>query len=204
VTYVIAVAGHPGAGKTSLVKGLCASLDNACALYMDSYENMTRMPVEALARWIGNGADINAFDFPHLQADLQRLKRGEPIVDPASREAVLPGKYVLFETQFGRAHRATGAAVDFAVWIDTPLDVALARNLKAIASRALGREAPHELPGRLRWIEGYLENYLTTVRPLMAMQKAQVSAGADLVVNGEDALPELVRAARDEILRRLP
>jgi len=48
-----------------------------------------------------------------------------------SRREVGPRKYVLFETQFGRAHRETERHLDLLLWVDTPLDVALARSIRA-------------------------------------------------------------------------
>lgn len=185
----MAVAGFPGAGKSSLVGGLAQALGDAAVVRMDDYETMTRMPIAALQRWMDQGADIDAFAFPRLEEELRRLKES-------------PRRFALFETQFGRAHRATGQLIDLLVWVDTPLDVALARNLRATLS-GLVRERAEELPGRLRWLQGYLDNYLGIVRSLLEMQKERVSPGAELVVDGSGTLADMVRSAQAEIVRRL-
>lgn len=184
---VVGVAGAPGSGKSTLVAGLARSLPGAAALHMDDYENMTRLPIEAVASWYRDGADIDTFAFPGLEAELRRLKDA--------------GGIVLFETQFGRAHRATGRHIDLLVWVDTPLDVALARSVRAILAREV-REA--DAAARLRWLQGYVENYLGTVRELLEMQKARVAADADLVIDGRTPAAEMVGAAGREILRRWP
>ena len=185
---VIGVAGAPGAGKTSLVLGLAEVLEGACVLHMDDYERMTRRPIEDVARWMREGADIDAFDFPGLEPELLRLKREH--------------RTVLFETQFGRAHRATGRHIDCLLWIETPPELALARNLQAFIAGFL--EEPPQYGARLKWLQGYLENYLGTVRELVAMQRERVGAQAELALDGARPLQELIERARGEILRRLP
>jgi uridine kinase len=189
---VVGVAGAPGAGKSTLVSELARAFAGAAVLRMDDYENMTRLPIDAVARWYRAGADIDAFDFPRLQADLLRLK-GE-----GADDAVL-----LFETQFGRAHRATGSHIDLLVWLDTPLDVALARSVRAIVERILRGPEP-QLAERLRWLHGYLDNYLGTVRELLEMQRARVAAGADLVIDGRASTADMAAAVQAEFGRRWP
>ncbi len=204
MNHVIAFAGHPGAGKSSVVRALARALGEACAVHMDDYETMTRTAIEDIALWAKNGADIDAFSFPRLEADLGRLKAGQPIVEKRSGREIAPRRFVLFETQFGRAHRATAAHIDLLVWIDTPLDIALARNVRKLATSYLRDPQPAKLAEKLQWMVVYLDNYLGTVRPLMTMQRNKVAGGADIVVDGQPPLDEVVRQAKDEILRRLP
>lgn len=184
---VIGVAGAPGAGKTSLALGLAQMLEGARVLHMDDYERMTRRPIEDLARWMREGADIDAFDFPGLEQELLRLRQEH--------------RYVLFETQFGRAHRATGRHLDLLLWIETPPDLALARNLQAFIAGFLAE--PPQYGARLQWLEGYLENYLGTVRELVSMQRERVGKNAEIVLDGTRPLQELLERAQAEILRRL-
>jgi len=204
MSHVIAVAGHPGAGKSAVVRGLMSALGDASAIHMDSYETITFAPIGEIAQWMKDGADIDVFTFPQLEKDLQRLKQGAAVIEPRTSLEVLPRKYILFETQFGKAHRATGQHVDLLVWIDTPLDVALARVVRTLTASFLHENAPEKLAERVRWLQGYLDNYLATVRSLMAMQKQKVAAFADVVIDGQVPLPDVVQAAKHEILRRLP
>jgi uridine kinase len=150
------------------------------------------------------GADIDAFDFPQLPEDLERLKNGAPVLDPRSRRPIEPQRYLLFETQFGRAHRETGRHIDLLIWIDTPLDVALARNMQVFVSAALDSAGTDETGNRLRWMQGYLANYLGTVRALLVMQAERVRAQADLILDGQQEPNTLARLAQDEIRRRFP
>ncbi len=178
MAQVVGITGAPGAGKSTLAAALAQSLPDATALHMDGYDNMTRLPIAEVARWFRSGADIDAFAFPPLEAELARRKAA-------------PGT-VLFETQFGRAHRATGQHIDFLIWLEAPLDLALARTLRA----ALARGAP------AGWLQGYLDSYLGTVRELLEMQKARVAPAAVLVLDARGAPAEIAARAHAAILHR--
>jgi len=199
--YVVAVAGPTGSGKSALVQRLVAQLGDACALYMDDYERMTREPMDQVRRWAERGADFDELDVPLLGEHLRRLKSGEPVVEPSRQTRILPGRCILFETQFGRAHIATAALIDLLIWIDVPLEVALARKLKAFAAQALLEE--HAARERLAWLDGYLANYLALVRRLLLIQAQRVRPQADLVLDGSGALEPMVASAREHILERL-
>lgn len=202
--YLVGVAGPPGAGKTALVQGLSAAMHDSTAIHMDSYEQMTRATPEHVQRWLQDGADIDEFEMPRLPEDLALLRSGTPVSEPGTGAEIPPRKYILFETQFGRAHRATGSGIDLLIWVDTPLDVALARNLLAFTATFLREPRSQVLEERMHWLHDYIDQYLRMVRPLMVLQRDRVAAGADLVVDGLLPIPELIEQTKQEILRRLP
>jgi len=204
MSYVIAVSGYPGAGKTSLVLGLLDVLGDAAPIHMDSYERITTAPMEDIARWLRDGADIDAFEFPQLSEDLLRLKQGLPLEDRLSKRTFSDSKYILFETQFGRAHRKTGQHIDLQIWIDVHRDIALARNMRALVTGFLGENQPEKLASRMHWLESYLGNYLGTVSALLEMQHQRVAGSAEIVVDGRSDLRVMIESARSEILKRLP
>jgi hypothetical protein len=193
--YVVAVAGPIGSGKSSLARALAAQLGDACTLHMDDYERMTREPMERVQRWAERGADFDELAVPLLGEHLARLKAGEPLRN------IAPRKYIVFETQFGRAHTDTGRLIDFLIWLDVPPEVALARKLKAFAGEALRDERPRD---RLAWLEAYLGNYLGLVRRLLVLQTERVRPQADLLLDGSGALEPMVARAREQVLARLP
>lgn len=198
---VVAVAGPVGAGKSTLVAGLADVLGSTATIHFDHYERMTEQPIEAIRRWAQSGADPDAMPVPGLAEALQSLKSGRPVVDPATQKEIAPAKFILFETQFGRRHAATGRAIDFLIWIDTPLDVALARKLRQFTGAA-GLRSQDESRAFLQWLEGYLDNYLGLVGGLLRRQRDTVGAGADMMVDGERDAGQLVRQTGEEIIAR--
>lgn len=192
MSFVVAVSGPTGGGKTALVQGLVAQLGDACAIHMDHYERMTREPVEAVARWAERGADFDELPVPGLAEHLRRTKE-----EAASR-------YIVFETQFGRAHRETAPLIDLLLWIDVPLEVALARKVKGLCAEALRDGREQAARERLAWLEGYLGGYLGLVRRLLLVQAERVRPLADLVLDGGADPEAIVRRAREYVVQRLP
>lgn len=178
---VIGIAGPPGAGKTRLAQELAHLLGDASVLSMDHYQRMTDLPPEEIARWAARGADFDALPVPGLAEHLAALRRGQTVVDPTTGAMVPACRFIVFETHFGRAHRTTGPLIDVLVWLDTPVDVALARNLRAFVRPWLQPGAGEAAQAEgLRWIEGYLDNYLSLVAPLLRLQAERVPKDADL------------------------
>jgi uridine kinase len=195
MSTVIAIAGAPGSGKTTLALELAGALPDAAALHMDNYEQMTRRPLDEVAAWLEAGAPFDAVPMQGLDHHLAELKRGIAVTDPASGISVRPARHIVFETQFGRAHRATGRHIDLLVWLDTPPDVALARSLRLQTS-----PDAEDCHGRMAWIDGYLAGYVQLVSRLVALQRERVRPAADVVLDGLREPRMLVR----ELLDRLP
>lgn len=198
---VIAISGAPGSGKSTVSRALARALGDAAVVPMDDYEHMTRQSMEALADWAARGADVNELPVPLLDEHLGALKAGRPVTHPTTGEPVRPARYLVFETQFGRDHRATGRHIDLLVWLDTPREVALARTLRQLVAGALAAPAG-EQGARLQWLGGYLDNYLALVRQLLVRQHERVRPGAELVVDGMGDPREIAAALRAEVVRR--
>lgn len=200
---VIAVAGPVGGGKSTLVRGLAARLVDAAVIHFDDYEQVTAQPIETIRQWLKDGADLDEIVIPGLPEDLDALKQGRTITASPACAAITPRKFILFETQFGRQHAATGKHIDFLIWIDTPLDLALARKLRQFAA-----DTPPCDAGQARdfvaWMQAYLDNYLGVVGELLRIQRDTVGARADLRVDGKTAADALAQQVAREILQRYP
>lgn len=153
----IGVSAAAGGGKSTLVRALGERIDGAVMVFFDDHP--VTMPTNPL-QWLADGADFNDWKSDSLEAELTSL-----------REQKVP---IVFEAPLGRAHNATGRFIDFLVFIDTPLEVALARWVR----RRLGESSSVEE------IPVLLDIYETVLRPVYLEQRRQVMPGADLVVDG--------------------
>ena len=195
--YVVSVSAPVGGGKSSLAAGLARRLPDAEAIYFDSYEDLTERPLDEIHAWMQAGADLDEFVIPRLPEALDLLKRGESVVEPSTDRELQPAKYIVFETPFARHHRATGRHIDLSIWIDTPLDVAMARNLREFMRR------PDMRADLVSWLGPYLDSYLDVVRDLLLMQQEVVGGAADLVLDGLLDTDTNVARAEREVLARL-
>lgn len=204
MAYVIGVAGPAGGGKSTLVGALAQAMGDTTAIHIDSYQRITEQPIRRLVEWLERGADFDGFTIPLLSDHLGELKRGVAVVDPKTGRELRPAKYILFETHFGRAHRETGRHVDLLLWLDTPLDVALARNLLDLVAPLVERRKLDPSWESMAGIQRYLVGYLDDVRRLRLMQRERVCADADVILDGAAPFDSILGSARREIERRLP
>ena len=204
MNYVIAIAGPAGSGKSPLVRALVNQLHDASTLYFDHYEDITRKPPHELVQWIQNGADFDMFTIPGLACDLEKLKLGEAVADPITNETIEQRKYIVFEMPFGKAHAATAPFIDLLLWIDIPLDVALARKLREHTGMFLEHFHSDKLQECLTWMNGYLDSYLLFVHDILLIQYEQIRPGADLLINGLNDLESMSQKAVQFIRTELP
>lgn len=204
MSYVIAIAGPVGSGKSSLARALVNQLQDASMVTFDHYEDITQKKPHELVQWMQDGADIDQFTFPGLVRDLEKLKQGETVVDPVTDEIVEPRKYIVFEMPFGKAHAAIAPFINRLLWIDLPLDTALARKLRehnAMFSARFPADRHHEC---LVWLQGYLDSYLNFVHDILLIQHEKVRPGADLLLDGSKDQESMSKKATQYILAELP
>lgn len=203
--FLVAVAGPPGSGKTSLAEALSRQLGGAPILSYDAYERITAWPPDRVADWLRRGAPLAEVPLPGLATDLAALKRGESVPDRARGGSLrLPRgepRVALFDTLLGRAHAGTGCHIDYLIWLDVPFDVALARKLRSFTAEAL--RDPRAGPPLLTSLDAYLGRYEDLLRPTYAIQRQRVRPGADLVLPAAP-LADLLAAALPALARALP
>lgn len=202
--YLIGISGPPGAGKTALVQGLSAAMHDTTAIHMDSYLQLAQPLPEQVQRWLRQEPGVAEFQIPQLPEHLATLRSGTPVTEPGTGAEIPPRKYILFESRFGRAHRATGGDIDLLICIDTPLDVALARKMHMAVATSLRDAKTQLLEDRVRDLHEYLGQYPDTIRALTISEKNRVAADADLIVDGLLPIPQLIEYTKQEVLRRLP
>ncbi len=182
-SLVIGISSVSGGGKTATAKKLAVLLSDAVTLCFDDYDNSNLHP-ENLQEWFQQGGDYNAWKTPKLTRDLQTLKSGNPIASVLDGSPISPARFIIFDAPLGRAHRDTGRFIDFMVFIDTPLDLALARRIL----RNLVDEDPEETSKKLG---NNLSDYVNEARPIFLHFIDQMKQTSDLILDGCRTLDEL-------------
>ena len=154
-SFVVAVTGASGAGKTTLVTALAERLGDASRLFFDDYERSEGVSApKDLNAWLAAGADPNAWSRPMLADHLRRLRAGEAVTEPRHGTLTRPAAFIVLEEPFGRRRAEMRELVDFVVCIDLPLEIALARRLLEYANRTSDPARYVEL------LKGFLTRYL--------------------------------------------
>jgi len=169
---VIAIAAVSGGGKTTVTKLLNEKLVNSKTLFFDDYDFDGP---DDMHKWVEDGADYNEWDlFPFIM-DLKTLL-SEPL------------EYIVLDFPFAYKHSQTSRLIDYAVFIDTPLDIALARRIIRDYQNSLMKDVLFDTEIYLdRGRSAYLE-MLKTIKP-----------NSDIVVDGTLQVSEIVSTIYEKI-----
>lgn len=191
MSHLLAVASPPGGGKSALLAELVTRIPQASAIHYDDYQQVTERPMDEVVAWLDDGASLDFIEVPLLVEHLQSLKRGEAVRNPDSGDWIQPAPVLLLETPMGRAHAPTGRLIDSLVWLDLPLDLALARKLGSFIDDF--HLAPDdELRDCLGWLGGYLGDYCRGTHRALALQQRLVRETAvDLYLDATLPLSQL-------------
>ena len=172
--YVIAINGVSGAGKTALAELLAATLPNAVLFRFDDFDASNVYP-DDFYDWVKRGANLSEFDCPGLATAVE-----EEI-------AVESADFIVVDYPFGREHPRLKDCIDFSVFIDTPLDVAMARRILRDGDRSTMSELKEEME---HYIRKARHAYLDTYRH---------RGTCDLILDGWDSLPALCEKVIEQI-----
>ena len=196
---IIGISAVTGGGKTAVALRLTEVLEDAVTLHFDDYDD-TNVHPDDLQRWFADGADYDAYETPLFTGHLQALKAGCSIRYPIGGAIVGPAKYVVADAPLGRAHSDSGRFIDLMVFIDTPLDVALARRVL----REIDREGNRTPDEALENVKDELSGYLSRARPLYEEFQGRMRASSDVIVDGTLSIDDVVEKIRFEAEARFP
>ncbi len=115
--FVISIASISGGGKTTAVSALKNRLGNAAVIYFDDYgDSVYQYSCCDINEWAKNSYDYNEWHTEPIAVDIERL-------------LTVQYDYIVLDYPFGKLNECVGKYIDFTVFIDTPLDVALARRI---------------------------------------------------------------------------
>ena len=188
MSFVIAISGVSGSGKSTLVQKLVERLDSAAALHFDNYASVSTYPAD-LNQWIAAGGDPDRWETPQFCIDLQTLRQGSAVILPDEQGRVEPAPFIVVEEPFGRERRSMADLVDFVVFIDVPLELALARKLLQYIEH-LARTASEE---PLASLSRYLTDY-PIHRKVYQTLIQRVEPNCDLKVDGTQPVNQIVES----------
>jgi uridine kinase len=178
--YTIAISGSSGAGKSTLVNELARQL-KAVTLFFDAYQATTRFPHDMMSRLSdGEVMDIGEVESPNFDRDIIQLKNGKKVIDPWGRE-LIPSEFIVIEEPFGRLRKGMSDILDFVVFVDTPLDISLARRVLRDMQVEYSTVDSSE---KVNIVEGFLTSYIQGLGNGYKLISDTVSKDVDLIVNG--------------------
>lgn len=175
---VISIAAVSGGGKTTVTNELMGKLNNAKALYFDDYE-LPECP-DDICEWVEKGADYNEWNLAPIIKDIQfHLNDRNERFD-----------YILLDYPFAYLNNCMRGYIDFAVYMDTPLDIAMARRILRGDTNSFDD------------LRGDLNNYLSRGRAAYLEMERTVKPNSDMIIDG--SLPAAFIADRitEEIRNR--
>lgn len=178
---VIGIAGASGSGKTLVANRMVDRLgsDKATIIQEDAYyKDLSDMPRPA--RGGMNFDHPDAFDHDLLAGQLRQLLKGESIPQPVydyrthcrlgETKAVDPASVIILEGILILTQPELRELMDIRVFVDTPLDVCLARRLE------------RDVTERGRTLASVVEQYRETVRPMYLRFVEPAKPHADILI----------------------
>lgn len=180
--FVISISGMSGSGKTTVKNALRARLANAAVISFDDYGERVY-----LDRDINEWSEDSSYDEWHT----------EPIAADVERLLKEPLDYIILDYPFGYGNRLVGQHINLAVYVDIPLDVALARRIiRDFTSRKENTDVADVEEVSLGGLDKELRFYLSCSRSTYARMPEMQKPTSDLVVDGTKTPEEIV----DEII----
>jgi uridine kinase len=195
-SFVLAVAGGSGSGKSAVVRGLLASLQGVPASLLDQdsyYLTMGGGP--------GNFDAPEAIDHALLSTHVERLAAGEAVAKPqydfathqrtSATLTVTPARLLVVEGLFAYWDERVRRLCDLCVYIDADADLRFIRRLQ------------RDVAERGRTLESVVSQYVETVRPMHERYSGQMRQAAHAVILNNSSLDESVRQLNQELRSRL-
>lgn len=191
----IGIAGGTGAGKTTVARQITDGVESVCVLPLDNYyRDRSSLSPEERARV--NYDHPDAFDWPLVREHLDALAAGEAVEMPQydferhvrtdETVHVAPGAVVVVEGILALYDEAVRDRLDLQLYVETDADVRVLRRIE------------RDVEERGRNLEGVIEQYLTTVKPMHEQFVQPTKRDADLIIP-EGANEKAVALLRDRI-----
>jgi uridine kinase len=178
--YAIGIAGGTGAGKTTVARELTENVGESVTIIpLDNYyEDLSDLTFEE--RQTVNYDHPQAFEWDLLRDHLETLLAGEPIEMPRYdferhlREpepvTVEPSEVIVLEGILSLYDERVTELLDLKVYVETDADVRILRRIR------------RDVVERGRDLEGVIDQYLSTVKPMHDQFVEPSKKRADLII----------------------
>lgn len=175
---VVAIAAVSGGGKTTTTKMLQSKLLNVEALYFDDLDFDAESAIDDVCEWVEAGADHSLWELQPLADQITAL------LSEKSR----PIDFILLDYSFAYQQKQISNFIDYAIFIDTPLDIAMGRRIL--------RDFSQEPSDKIR---ADINTYLMRGRNAYLSMLSTIKPDSDFVIDGSLPLDIIV----DTIVKKL-
>jgi uridine kinase len=113
---IISIAAVSGGGKTTITQTLGLVLDDVKELFFDDYD--FKDAPDDVIKWVNQGADYNLWNLEPMISDINKIKTSKEVPS-----------YILLDYPFSYLNDNMKKYIDLSIYIDTSLDVAMARRI---------------------------------------------------------------------------
>jgi len=185
-TFAIGIAGGTGAGKTTVAR----EISDAVSAADDGRRALTRIPLDNYYRDLSHlemdeREEVNydhpsAFEWDLIHDHLEQLLLGQPVEMPQydfsihnrtdETVRVEPSEVVVVEGIFGLYDDRLVEKLDLKVFVETDADVRILRRIR------------RDVVDRERDLEGVIDQYLSTVKPMHEQFVEPTKRDADIII----------------------
>jgi uridine kinase len=180
--YIFAINAISGGGKTTITRELQKKLPNSKALYFDDRNYDSDSGIEDICEWVENGADANLYDLKRLADDIDKFI--EEKFD-----------FIILDYPFGYKHSLIKSYLNFSIFIDTPLDIAMARRIS--------REFDEKIFKDIMDVLDDMKNYLKRGRNAYLYGVESGKNNADFIVDGALSVEKIVDCIYQKIIKNI-
>lgn len=173
---IIAIGAVTAGGKTTVVNAMKDRLPGTASLHFDDYAFVGE--VEDFSKWISEGSDVHVWDLSPLKADIERIIRSGEY------------DYLLLDYPFSYQHQMIKDYLDCCIFIDTPLDIAMARRVLRDMKEATADEIRNEM-----------DTYLKYARIAYVQMLKDHLSTSDYIIDGAKELEYIINEAMEIVLR---
>lgn len=164
---IISIAAVTAGGKTTIVNELLKKIPNSTAIYFDDYD-FEGQP-DDFYKWVKDGADYNVYNLEPLEKAVLQVKNDGNT------------DYLFLDYPFAYYNKKMKPYIDRAIFIDTPLDIALARGVLRDMKMSTAKE-----------IMDWMQTYLDFARIAYLQMQKDIKPISDYVVDGTKSIKEIV------------